>query len=137
MRCVLGTDSPGVIPGLPVTSEHAGRRRQTVPLPAVEQHDAPDTAAEWRAFLQKAMTLGAGVRRDGDSLRQAAGALGRVGQAAEGHDVIEWCEVRNLVDVAATIVAAATARTETRGAHTREDFPATDPALRARFLHGT
>jgi L-aspartate oxidase len=137
IRCVLGTDAPGVIPGLPVTSEEAARRPQTVPLPAVEEPDAPTTAAEWRAFLQKAMTLGAGVRRDADSLRQAAGALGPVRQAVEGHDAVEWCEVRNLADVAATIVAAATARTETRGAHTREDFPATDPALRARFLHGT
>jgi aspartate oxidase len=136
MRCVLGTDAPGVIPGLPVTSQEPGRP-QKVPRPVVEEPDAPTSAAEWRAFLQKAMTLGAGVRRDADSLRRAAAALGRVGQAAEGHDAVEWCEVRNLADVAATIVAAATARTETRGAHTREDFPATNPALRARFLHGT
>ena len=42
-------------------------------------------------------------------------------------DAIDWCEVRNLVDVAAMIVAAATARTETRGAHTREDFPDDGP----------
>jgi L-aspartate oxidase len=48
---------------------------------------------------------------------------------------VAWAEVRNLADVAATIVRAATVREETRGAHTREDFPETDPALRARFLH--
>ncbi len=137
MRCVHGTDAPGVIPGLPVTSEGVSLRREVVPHQAVGEPDAPTTAAEWRALLQKAMTLGAGVRRDADSLRQAARALGRIGRAAEGRDAIDWCEVRNLVDVAAMIVAAATARTETRGAHTREDFPETDPALRARFLHRT
>jgi succinate dehydrogenase/fumarate reductase flavoprotein subunit len=49
---------------------------------------------------------------------------------------VAWSEVRNLADVASCIVRAAQARTETRGAHTREDFPETDPALRARFLHG-
>jgi L-aspartate oxidase len=120
-----------------VTSEGVDSPQEAVPLQAVGEPDAPTTAAEWRAFLQRAMTLGAGVRRDTESLRQAARALGRIGRAAEGPDAIDWCEVRNLVDVAAMIVAAATARTETRGAHTREDFPETDPALRARFLHRT
>ena len=83
------------------------------------------------------MTFGAGVRRDVESLGRAALAVGEAQTATAERDGVAWAEVRNLADVAATIVRAATVREETRGAHTREDFPVTDPALRARFLHGT
>ena len=130
MRSVLGTDAPGVIPGVPVP-EAVG---PTSPPPAA---DAPDeSAAERRATLQRAMTFGAGVRRDTESLGRAAVAVAEAHAAVDDREGVAWAEVRNLADVAATIVRAATAREETRGAHTREDFPATDPALRARFLHG-
>ena len=42
----------------------------------------------------------------------------------------------NLLTIARALVAAASARTESRGAHTREDYPETSPALRLRFVHG-
>ena len=35
-------------------------------------------------------------------------------------------ELRNLVLLGRAVVTAATARTESRGAHTRDDFPDTD-----------
>jgi L-aspartate oxidase len=126
MRSVLGTAAPGVIPGrsLPepaaVTAAVAGQ---------------PDAAAV-RSHLQRSMTFGAGVRRDAESLDLAAAAVAGVRDRCADEDGIEWFEVRNLVDVAGAIVRAAQARTETRGAHTREDFPNADPGLRARFLHG-
>jgi L-aspartate oxidase len=47
---------------------------------------------------------------------------------------VAWRELTNLTTVAQDLIAAALAREETRGAHTRQDFPATDPALRVRFL---
>jgi L-aspartate oxidase len=128
MRAVLGTDAPGVISGRPVPALPS----VGVPGPGT---DTPATAAEWRTFLQREMTFGAGVRRDRESLQRAQAAVARVQTAVVDQTGKAWCEVRNLADVAATIVAAATAREETRGAHTREDFPATTPALRARFLH--
>ncbi|MEY3360639.1 MAG: hypothetical protein RL531_358, partial [Actinomycetota bacterium] len=43
-------------------------------------------------------------------------------------------EVRNLVTVARTLVAAALARTESRGTHTRLDHPESDPAFRGRLV---
>ena len=43
----------------------------------------------------------------------------------------ELAENRNLADVAHGILAAAAAREESRGAHTRTDFPALDDAMRA------
>ena len=45
-------------------------------------------------------------------------------------------ELRNLVTVGHAILAMALARAESRGAHTRTDFPLTDPRLRVRFVVG-
>ena len=126
MRSVLGTDAPGVIPGSPVPTPDP-----VTPTPA----DLPGPTAV-RAHLQRAMTFGAGVRRDQASLELAAAAVAGVQARVEGESGVAWAEIRNLADVAACMVDAARARTETRGAHTREDFPQTDPGLRLRFLHG-
>src|SRR6516162_3051422 len=41
---------------------------------------------------------------------------------------LEWFDLRNMLLVARTVTEAALARRESRGAHQREDFPATDPA---------
>jgi L-aspartate oxidase len=127
MRSVMGTDAPGVIPGHPLAPPE--------PVEPVAV-DLPDAAAV-RAHLQRSMTFGAGVRRDVESLRLAMATVEGVRQRIERDDGVAWAEVRNLADVAACIVRAAMAREETRGAHTREDFPETDPALRARFLQAT
>ncbi|MEY2436756.1 MAG: Fumarate reductase flavoprotein C-term, partial [Acidimicrobiaceae bacterium] len=43
-------------------------------------------------------------------------------------------ELLNLATVARAVIAAATAREETRGAHTRTDFPASDDAFRVRLV---
>ncbi len=136
MRSVLGTDARGVIPGRPLPPPKPEPLERGVLLMKVDDPNAPVTAGDWRAFLQKEMTRGAGVRRDAESLDRAHWSIGRTRAAAGDEQSIEWSEVRNLADVASAIVRAAQAREETRGAHTREDFPDTAPALRARFLHG-
>jgi succinate dehydrogenase/fumarate reductase flavoprotein subunit len=43
-------------------------------------------------------------------------------------------EVANLACVAEAIVAGATARLESRGSHTRADFPSKDDAQRGRYV---
>lgn len=39
----------------------------------------------------------------------------------------QWCETRNLLDLAWLILTSAQFRTESRGGHYREDYPQTDP----------
>ena len=46
-------------------------------------------------------------------------------------------EARNMVDAGRLIAQAALARTESRGAHYRSDYPATDPAWADREVMAT
>ena len=80
--------------------------------------------------LQRAMTVGAGVLRDATSLAEVGAA---VAVDVPAHDV-RGHELRNLLTVARALVAAATARAESRGTHTRLDFPATSDAFAGRFV---
>ncbi|MEZ5237806.1 MAG: hypothetical protein R2716_02220 [Microthrixaceae bacterium] len=94
--------------------------------------------------LQQHMTDGAGVRRTAGSLAAVSGALaeiaaatGRSGQGGSGEAVgerVQRHELANLLLVAAALVAAATAREESRGTHWREDHPAADPGWRRRIV---
>ena len=81
-------------------------------------------AVKARTVLQSAMTAGAGVVRSGPSLAAASAVVDDVAAGATGTDVASR-ELANLTDVARALLACATAREESRGAHTREDFPAT------------
>ena len=89
---------------------------------------AGSDAAKERERLQHAMTVGAGVVRTAESLAGVQPAL------VPPADRVDVCEARNLATVAAGLVAAATAREESRGCHTRTDFPDTSPALARRFV---
>src|SRR5581483_3938770 len=127
MRCVLGG---GDIPGRPLPSPEVS---DTSGVEAMSGGDP----AKLRDELQRRMTVGAGVLRSAASLRETAEVLGAIGQATAGAPVdAEWSELRNLVDVGDALVAAALAREESRGAHTRTDFPDTDPAFRCRLVVG-
>jgi L-aspartate oxidase len=82
-----------------------------------------------RDALQRAMMDGAGVQRSARSLATAAAELDLL--AGPGLPV---GEVANLLTVARVVVAAASARTESRGGHRRRDFPSLDPSLSLRFV---
>ena len=71
------------------------------------------------------MSLDAGVIRDAASLQLAAETLNdlaTVADALPARDARSY-EALNLLRVARVIVAGATARHESRGAHTRGDYP--------------
>jgi L-aspartate oxidase len=102
-----------------------GGRRLEVP--------APDTSeGVSRDALQRTMTVHAGVLRSAESLAIAAGAC--AGDVL-GDDPAAW-ELRNLVTVGRALCAAALAREESRGAHTRRDFPDLRADLEVRFVVG-
>lgn len=88
-----------------------------------------DTVPFDRGQFQDAMWAGAGVLRDRSRLealaRRLAGFRPSAGLSRRA------VEDRNLLTVGRAVTAAALHRTESRGAHFREDFPAPDPA-RAR-----
>jgi aspartate oxidase len=82
------------------------------------------------------MSRHAAVVRDASGLAEAAREIADVQAAAvaDGADPPAARELGNMAAVAAAIVAAASRREESRGAHFRADFAATDPTLDGRHL---
>jgi L-aspartate oxidase len=89
--------------------------------------DAPRTGKGGREELQRAMTEGAGVLRSAESLAGTAAVL-------QGIDAGDDPELANLVTVGLGLLTAALAREESRGAHSRTDFPSTSPAFERRLV---
>ena len=73
-----------------------------------------------QAGLQRALTSIAALRSAQGSA--PPGAPGPFDTAR-----LDWFDLRNMLPVAEVVARAALARTESRGAHQREDFPGTDP----------
>ena len=90
-----------------------------------------------RDTVQRAMTRGAGVVRSAESL---AGARAVVEDAAavlgDGAASVAAGELSNLLRLADALLDAASARTESRGAHARREFPDSEPGWRRRLVHG-
>jgi succinate dehydrogenase / fumarate reductase, flavoprotein subunit len=95
--------------------------------------------ADIRAELQEEMTEKASVFRTDESLRAAAAAVDRLRERYRGvavadqgrrfnYELSEALELGYLLDVAQALVAAALARTESRGGHFRDDHPLRDDA---------
>jgi len=92
-----------------------------------------------KAELQQTMWNDAGPLRTGEQLERALAAIRALRRRAAdvalapvdmfALNLQEKVELRSLLDVSEAIVLAALARTETRGAHVRLDFP--EPAARA------
>ena len=83
--------------------------------------------------LQRELTDHAGVLRDEARLGAAADAVEAVLATPRG-DAVADHEVHNLATVARAVVEAARRREESRGAHTRDDFPDTSPAFAHRIV---
>ncbi|HLU41940.1 MAG TPA: L-aspartate oxidase [Microthrixaceae bacterium] len=100
------------------------------------------SADDLRHELQAAMSDGAGVLRDERRLGECAQVVEGLRaslpapEPCDGGVDVAVEEVRNLVEVARVLVAAALARTETRGTHARVDHPSTDPSQAHRLVVG-
>jgi L-aspartate oxidase len=140
MRCVV--DADGGAPREGDGGRIGGRLVGSGPdeAPAAELvgppgEDPVSAAAELRDRLQRTLTTHAGVVRTEASLRQAGVVVRSVLAAEAVAETAAHHEVQNLSAVAAALVDAALARTESRGNHRRSDHPETDPELRVRFVH--
>jgi len=127
-----GPDPTGAMRGVLGGEGGVGGTVVALPTPATEGGEPTGSAGAARDRLQRAMTQHAGVLRDDASLRAALEEAQRA--AARPFDGVAGAEVRNLGAVGAALAVAARARTETRGAHTRTDHPATDDDLVVRFV---
>lgn len=125
----------------PAWSSPIGGRRPAAwqaprwPAPAPDERPVPADAEGARDQLQRAMTQGAGVLRSAASLAETAEVVDHIAKELEhAADTPAVWEVRNLVDLGRALLTAATAREESRGAHTRSDHPATEDGLRCRLV---
>jgi succinate dehydrogenase / fumarate reductase flavoprotein subunit len=94
--------------------------------------------------LQQSMNDLVGIIRTGSELEESLAALGRLkeraaGMVVEGHRQYNpgWhlaLDLRNMLLVSECIAKAALARQESRGGHTRDDFPGPDPEWGAKNL---
>jgi L-aspartate oxidase len=131
MRCVLARGdeaSPGEVGGMPVVS----RGLSTIDADVVD--DARIDAM--RTALQGNFTREAGVLRSAESLTLAgAHALDARKRLGPPTTAAAW-ELANLCDVGLALAVSADTREESRGAHTRTDYPDRDDAhFRARLIH--
>ncbi len=108
--------------------ESAGSDPLEIAVPVVA-HDAPDALAHglvpWTADrLRDRAWEALGLERTGDEIAAFTRELADADPADD--------EARSLLPLARLTAAAALARTESRGAHWRDDFPDTDPGQRVR-----
>jgi succinate dehydrogenase / fumarate reductase flavoprotein subunit len=100
---------------------------------------APNTAAMIQA-LQQTMSEDVGPLRTGDKLKRALARIGELDAElgerpfgeAQPFDLarLDWFDLRNMLTVARSVTQSALLRTESRGAHQREDCPGLLPEWR-------
>ena len=98
--------------------------------------ETPEEPAARRAALRAQAWTALGLSRDGATLAAAAAGFAAMRRApfAPGADPRTAAEVVNLALVGELVAVAALARTESRGAHRREDHPWRDARWRRRIF---
>jgi len=104
--------------------------------PVVLPKDRSTDPDNVRGALQRVMSSDCGVLRDAEGLHLASETLGDLARLADDFPArtIASYEVIDLLRVSRAIVASAAERTESRGSHTRREFPDPSDALLGRFI---
>jgi succinate dehydrogenase/fumarate reductase flavoprotein subunit len=123
--------------------------RATVDLIRSDPPKDMPNPAEMLVRLQATMSDDVGPLRTKDKLRRALDTIGELTVAlgdrpfgdggAFDMQRLDWFDLRNMLSVARAVTQAAWLRTESRGAHQREDFPEMLPQWRVNQvirLHG-
>ena len=108
------------------------RRLEVPPIAPVTIHNGhePLDLADIRESLRALMWRSVGITRDAQGLGEAAVQVDFWCRYVLGHvfhDPAGWT-LQNMITVARLMISAAIAREESRGVHTRSDFPDPDPA---------
>jgi len=125
-RLASNSVTEGVVTGTRLGRALAWRLPETVTAHSGDERvEGPLLDPGRRAELRATMSRHVGVLRHADGLRTAADTLDAIGRTI-ATDVAPsrraW-EATNLLTVASAVVAAASARTESRGCHRRSDWP--------------
>jgi succinate dehydrogenase flavoprotein subunit len=134
-RCGETVEADAAMPPIPKDADEYALSR----LDRVRHASGGTPTSALRLKMQKAMQTNCAVFRTGPVLEEGVQMIGDVWKGSDdlrvsdrsliwNSDLIETLEYENLIVQAVTVVAGALNRTESRGAHAREDHPNRDDA---------
>ena len=123
----------------PVPLDTGSANRTSEQIAAFKRRKEGETIASLRTDLQKVMMDKVSVFRDEEglldaveqisALQERAGAIRVLDQSRNFNtELLEAIELQHMVNYSKTVALSALKRTETRGAHSREDYPQRDDA---------
>lgn len=132
-----GRSAADSVKRLRASPDHADDAQKAIALIAAEAPTRNFNTAEMQQTLQKTMQDNVGALRDEakivaaiDTISLLADELGDT-PPGDGNRFdmrrIDWFDLRNMLLISRVVAEAALARTETRGAHQREDYPRLSP----------
>ena len=134
-RCAETVNAGDAHPGLPADADDMALAR----LDKARHADGATPTADLRARMQKVMQTNCAVFRTGAVLEEGKDLIHAVWAGSDdikvsdktliwNTDLIETLEYDNLIAQAVVTMESALGRTESRGAHAREDYPERDDA---------